>query len=1130
MKAIKNIKKYLSHSQTAAMRSCMAMLFVFTALVLVTGCNKKTLEEQPLFEELGSNKTGLTFNNELKYSPEFNLFKYMYFYNGSGVGVGDFNNDGLPDIFFGSNQGKNKLFINKGKLTFSEETAAVPQNAGWTTGISVVDINNDGLLDVYICQVGNFETLLSKNQLLINKGNNKAGVPIFKDEAEAYGLAFSGFSTQAAFVDVDNDGDLDMFLLNHSVHQNGTFKPRNEFAGTYNEGSGDKIFRNDAGFFTDITKQTGIQSTAIGYGLGVAVADIDVDGYPDIYIGNDFHENDYLYINQKNGTFLESGRSMMMHSSQYSMGVDVADINNDGLPEIISMDMLPSDPYILKRSLGEDAYDIFNFKIGAGYSYQYTRNNLQLNRGNGMFSEVGLYSGVAASDWSWSSLFLDFNNDGNKDLFISNGIPKRMNDIDYINFLSNAEVQNAVKNNNVQEKDMALINKFPEIKLPNKFYVNNGALHFTDAAAQIGTNSPTFSNGAAAADFDNDGDIDIVVSNINAEALLYENKTARDSASEAISVKLKGPPQNINAIGAKLIAYSNSKTFTYEKQVVKGFLSSMETPILIGGKGILLDSINIVWPDRTFETLHKPKPANRSLIFTYKPNLPTFNFQIFHSQNVNNSNKFTDITAKTGLQFLHSENRFSEFDREPLMPAMVSTEGPAVAVGDANNDGLDDVFFGNARDRKAGFYLQKPNGTFLQITVPAFILDSSFEDVSAIWVDVNNDGKPDLVVASGGNEFYGPDEHNAPRIYLNSGNANFTRKVDAFSNIFMTASSVISTDFNGDGFQDLFIGGRAVPFEYGKVPESYLLQNDGTGKFISVTKSLAPELAHAGFVTGATWVDIDADKDADLLLALEWGAPTVFINNGGKFIKKILSSAPGWWNFLLPVDVDADGDLDFVAGNLGLNSRLTASVQQPVKMYYNDFDNNGKYEQLLTYYLNGKEIPFANKAELEKQMPVMKKKFLYAEDFAKASLFNLFPQSMYSKSAVYTAETFANCIFINDGKLNFTKRELPPEAQFSTLKAGVVVNVNDDALPDLVLGGNFYSNNVEMGRYDADFCTVLINIGKGNFKVAPANSTPITGEIRQIRQIKVAGKDALVLARNNDSARIIQFHTPKKMP
>jgi len=1096
-------------------------------MYLLPGCTNKTSVKDPLFNELGSKKTGLTFNNDLKYSPDFNLFKYMYFYNGSGVGVGDFNNDGLPDILFGSNQGKNKLFINKGKLTFSEETQAIPQNGGWTTGISVVDINNDGLLDVYVCQVGNFETLHSKNQLLINKGNNKAGVPIFKDEADTYGLAFSGFSTQAAFLDIDNDGDLDMFLLNHSVHQNGTFKPRSEFAGTFNEGSGDKIYRNEGAFFTDITKQTGIQSTAIGYGLGITVADINVDGFPDIYIGNDFHENDYLYINQKNGTFVESGQQMMMHTSQYTMGVDVADINNDALPEIISMDMLPSDPYILKRSLGEDAYDIFNFKIGAGYSHQYTRNNLQFNRGNGIFSEVGLLIGVAASDWSWSSLFLDFNNDGNKDLFISNGIPKRMNDIDYINFLSNAEVQNAVKNNNVQEKDMALINKFPEIKLPNKFYINNGSLQFTDAASRIVTNSATFSNGAAAADFDNDGDIDIVVSNINADALLYENKTAKEPTSAAITVKLKGPPQNTNAVGAKLIAYGNNKIYTYEKQVVKGFLSSMETPLLIGAQGLVLDSITIVWPDRSFETLIQPKPVNNNISFTYRTNLPQFDFTALHSQNVNNKSSFTDITVNTGLQFLHNENRFSEFDREPLMPAMLSTEGPAVAVGDANNDGLDDVFFGNARNKKAALYLQQPNGRFTNVSIPAIIADSVVEDITAIWVDVNNDGNVDLVVASGGNEFYGQDEHNTPRVYLNNGKANFTRKADAFSNIFMTASSVISTDFNGDGFYDLFIGGRAVSFEYGKVPNSYLFQNDGTGKFVDVTNKLAPDLGLAGFVSEAVWVDMDGDKDQDLLLALEWGSPTVFINNGGKFVKKVLSPTLGWWNFMLPVDIDGDGDIDLVAGNLGMNSRLTASADHPVKMYYKDFDNNGKYEQLLTYYLDGKEIPFANKAELEKQMPIMKKKFLYAEDFAKASLFNLFPQSMYNKSTVYTADEFASCIFINDGKLNFTKRELPMEAQFSTFKTGVVVNLNNDGLPDLLLGGNFYSNNVEMGRYDADFSTVLVNIGNGNFKVAPANATAIKGEVRQIKKITIAGGDAFVLARNNDSARIIQFENQR---
>jgi hypothetical protein len=506
----------------------------------------------------------------------------MYFYNGSGVGAGDFNKDGLIDLFFSSNQGQNTLYLNQGKLKFKDVTkeSMIPNNTGWSTGVSVVDVNNDGLLDIYVCRVGNFGTLKSKNQFLICEGINKNGIPYYKDRAAEYGLDFSGFSTQAAFFDYDMDGDLDMYLLNHSMHENGNFRPRKDFFKTYHPLSGDKIYRNNGNnTYTEVTKEVGINSSAIGYGLGIAVADINLDGYPDIYVCNDFHENDYLYINQKNGTFREDGEQQLMHTSQFSMGVDIADINNDAYPEIISMDMLSSDPYILKRSLSEGAYDIFNYKIENGYSYQYTRNNLQFNRRNGLFSEIGLYSGVAATDWSWAPLWLDFDNDGLKDLFISNGIPKRLNDIDYINFISNGEIQQRIGSNNMEEKDLSLINKFPEIKLPNKFYKNKGDLSFTDEDNLVEGTVPTFSNGAVYADFDNDGDLDIVVNNIDEPALLYENEKNNNKSS--LQIKLRGRASNVNAVGAKIIVYTNSGVRTYQKYPVKGFLSSMEIPILV---------------------------------------------------------------------------------------------------------------------------------------------------------------------------------------------------------------------------------------------------------------------------------------------------------------------------------------------------------------------------------------------------------------------------------------------------------------------------------------------------------------------------------------------------------------------
>ncbi len=1094
-------------------------LFIFLA-----ACRPATVKLPPVFEVLDSSQTGLVFSNKLTPTQELNMFKYMYFYNGGGVGSGDFNNDGLIDVFFSANQGENKLYLNKGGLRFQDVTAEakIPQDGAWSTGVSVVDINNDGLLDIYICRVGEFETLHGRNQLLICKGIDKNGVPFYEDQAKQYGLDFSGFSTQAVFVDYDMDGDLDCFLLNHSVHRNGSFAPRKNFMGTYSPLSGDRIFRNDGNTFTDVTKQTNINSSAISYGLGIAVADINLDGYPDIYVGNDFHENDYFYINQKNGTFKEEINDHIMHTSQFSMGVDIADVNNDGYPEIISMDMLPSDPYILKRSLGEDDYDLFQYKISAGYNHQYTRNNLQLNRRNGMFSEVGLYSGIYATDWSWAPLWMDFDNDGLKDLFISNGIPKRMNDMDYVNFVSNEELQRKIVSNKVDEKDMALVNRFPQIKIPNKLFRNTGNLLFNDMGQQIANDKPTYSNGAVYADFDNDGDLDIIVNNIDEAAMVYRNTSNDKKDKPYVEIKLKGSAKNINAIGAKVILFANGGIRTYEKNPVRGFQSSMEGPIHIGLDKTKVDSAFLVWPDNSFQRIQLTATTAK-VNYTYAKGLPAFDYRKITGFTKEPVRVMKDITSEVALNYVHEENSFSEFDREPLMPHMVSTEGPALAVADINHDGLEDVFIGSSRDKKSGLFLQTKAGKFERKPIPAIDADSSLEDIDATWIDVNNDGNLDLVVASGGNEFFGPDPHLQPRVYLNNGKAVFTRLDHAFDSIFLNASCIQPYDFNGDGAVDLFIGGRTVPSEYGKTPRSYLLQNDGKGHFKDVTDVYAKDLSTLGMITQAIWYDIDKDGDKDLIICTEWNGIYAFINDHGKFSKKILTDKKGWWNFVLPVDIDNDGDIDLIAGNLGLNSRLKASEKEPVKLYYNDFDDNGRKEQVLTYFLNGRELPFANKDELQKQIPLLKKKFLYAEDFAKADLGKIFSTNKLESSTVLQANYFANALLINDGHLNFTIKELPWQAQLSSYRDAIVVDANHDNLPDILLAGNFYQNNIQMGRYDADFGTILLNKGNGNFSVENANGLAIKGEVRHIRKILINHKEAFILARNNQSALVIEF-------
>ncbi len=1105
---------------------------LFLAMITLHGCTPGKDRVAVLFEALDDSRTGLNFVNKLTPDRQFNMFNYMYFYNGGGIGAGDFNNDGLIDLFFSSNQEGNRLYINKGGLRFADITkeAAIPQDKAWSTGVSVVDINNDGMLDIYVCRVGKYEVLNSRNQLLICKGIDKNGIPVYEDQAARYGLDFSGFSTQALFFDYDLDGDLDMFLMNHAVHQNGSFAPRERFLQTYSQLSGDRIFRNDQAngtngqtgqpIFTDVTAETGINSSSIGYGLGIAAADINLDGYPDIYLGNDFHENDYLYINQRNGTFKDENNERLMHTSKFSMGVDVADMNNDGFPEIISVDMLPSDPYILKRSLGEDEYDIFWDKISAGYNYQYSRNTLQLNRRNGMFSELGLYSGVYATDWSWAPLLMDFDNDGLKDLFISNGIPKRLNDMDYVNFISNDEIQQQLKENRIDEYNMALVNKFPEIKIPNKFYHNKGQMQFADIAESIGNDQATYSNGAVYADLDNDGDLDVVVNNIDEPVILYENKNNDSGNKRFVEIRLRGSDKNINAIGAKLVLFTQGGVRTYENFAAKGFQSSMQLPIHIGLENTVTDSIFLVWHDNTFQRISTGDSSRLS--FAWKAGLPAFDYSMINTVS-NTLQPLENITDQVNLLYRHKENPFIEFNREPLIPHMVSGEGPALAVADINNDGLEDVFIGSSKTQHNAIFLQQAGGKFTRSIQPLMLLDSMYEDVDACWTDVNNDGHADLVVASGGNEYYGEDKHLSPRVYLNDGNAHFSKKENAFSKLYLTASCVAPFDFNNDGFIDLFIGGRAVPWEYGKIPQSYLLQNDGTGRFTDVTAKYASDLSAIGLVSGAVWVDADNDNDKDLVVSCEWGGIYAFINEKGRFTKKEITGRKGWWNFIMPFDADNDGDLDLVAGNLGLNTRLKATSEQPVRLYFNDFDDNGKKEQVMTYYVDGKELTFVNKDELQKKLPVLKKKFLYAEDFAKASIAEIFGSDKLKNAQVLTADYFENAILINNGNFDFTLKALPWQAQLTPYRDAVAFQANKDSLPDIFLAGNFYDNNIQMGRYDADFGTVLVNNPDGSFRSETMNGPVIKGQVRHIRPITIAGRRSFILAKNNDSVMVIGY-------
>jgi len=1077
---------------------------------LLTACQKDE-PIKPLFKLLEPKTTNLNFTNQLTPSIELNIFNYMYFYNGAGVGTGDFNKDGLPDIFFAANQSPNRLYLNRGNFKFEDVTnkTGIAENTNWSTGVSVVDINYDGWLDVYICQVGEYRNLKAKNTLYINEGANKDGIPVFSEQAAKYGIDNVGFGTQTAFFDADLDGDLDMFLLRHTLHQNGTFGKRATFEQTEHALAGDQFYECIDGKYINKTKASGINSTVVGYGLGIVVSDFNNDQYPDIYIGNDFQENDYLYLNQRDGTFKDVLTKQINHTSRFTMGVDAGDINNDGHIDIFSLDMLPYNKEILKKSETEDAYDIFQFKLGFGYNHQYARNNLQLNNGNGTFSEIGMFADVYATDWSWATLVQDFNLDGYKDIFVSNGIPKRMNDIDYINFYADADFQARIEFEALEENDLSMLDKLPEIKLPNQFFINKTDLSFKRVDKEIANNLPTYSTGAAYADFDQDGDLDIVVNNINEPAYIYENRTTQKS----VQLNLKGSEKNRNAIGSKVKLYYADEVQVYEKYPVHGFLSSMEIPLYIAQQAWQnADSIHLIWPDGSFQNIAN-KTLSATYTFNYKMNLKKAILTITTGLK---TPQLEDITSKIKLNFAHQENPFVEFNREPLIPFMVSTEGPALAIADVNGDGLDDIFMGSSKRDTAQLFVQTLNGKFTKRKQAAFELNLNFEEVDAIFEDIDGDGDQDLIIATGGNEYRSDSKYLNQLVYRNDSKGIFFLDTLALpSNINLTASTVVASDFDLDGDVDLFFGGRAVPWNYGQLPKSYLLENDGSGKFRDITNEYTNELSEIGFVKDALWLDVNNDDRKDLVIALEWDGIVAFINQKDGFEKQYLTQKKGWWNGLYACDMDGDGDEDIVASNAGLNHKLKVTNNQSIKLYYNDFDDNGTKEQILTYYINGEEVPFATKMELEKQMPILKKKYLLAADFAKASLTELFPKINDKSTEILEVDYFSNAILLNEGDGNFELIELPVKAQFAPIKT--VVEVEKGAP---LLLGNFYENNIQMGRSDASF-GMMLNSKNSNLLVSNSNLI-FKGAIRHVLPINIGNKLAFVAVRNNDMLKVFK--------
>lgn len=1115
--------------------SCLLFFFSFTGCV-----SRNTKSGDTLFVQLDSAQTHVAFVNHLSDTGELNILDYLYYYNGGGVAAGDVNNDGFTDLYFVSNLNRNKLYINeggRGKLfSFKDISfqAGVQGTADWQTGVTMADVNGDGWLDIYVCSVSEFRGLKGSNELYINNGLNENGEVTFTESAQEYGLAFSGFSTQAVFFDYDKDTDLDMYLLNHAVHTSRSYDyaakriVKDAQAGDYlfeNQRVSVSVHENGSILFRDVTQEAGIYQASMGYGLGISVADFNHDGWDDIYVGNDFHEDDYYYLNNGDGTFTERLKDYFGHVSRFSMGCDAADINNDGYPDLMSLDMYPEDETIQKSSAGEDPFDIFRFKLTYGYYYQYSRNCLQVNIGGKAFSERGVMAGVAATDWSWSTLIADYDNDGLKDIFITNGIVRRPNDLDYIKFISS----NAQRwtSQNARALDGKAIELMPEGQVHNYLFRGTKSLHFDDISESSGFSLPSISNGASYADLDNDGDLDLITNNINEPAGIHQNKSDVFYKNAFLKIKLNGHRPNTSGIGSKIFLKCNGALQFQQLMPTRGFLSSSEPLLLFGlGEATSVDTLMVIWPDQKTQIITDVS-VNRTVELDQgdaDDNGKGQGSMLFHKS----TPVLEDVTDRYALDYVHEENTYYDFDSQALIPFQVSSEGPKLAKADVNNDGLDDFYVGRARNQAGILYVQGPGDRFSPAPIAAFSGDSIFEDVDAVFFDADNDKDMDLYVVSGGNDLRHGNPQLADRLYMNDGKGNFQRHTNNLPATYSNKSCVRPRDFDNDGDMDLFVGGRVISGSYGDAADSYLLINDGKGKFSDHTQRLAPGLKNAGMVTDAQWFDWDTDGDDDLIMAGDWMPIRIFRNESNRLaeVKEIkgLERSNGFWQVLHAGDFDQDGDIDFVAGNLGTNTTLQESAGSSVRLYVKDIDHNGNTDHILAYQKNNHWYPAATKDELSKQLPLIRKKFTDYKTFAGKTLDEIFDRGELENARVLTVNTFSSVYLENSGNGGFTQHLLPEEAQTSKIFSFYSEDLNDDGYEDILLGGNFYGGNMYQGRYDAGYGLMLKNIRDRDFQaVGPqASGFFLRGEIRDIISLFTSTGKIIVVARNNLPLKIFK--------
>ncbi|MCS5491518.1 VCBS repeat-containing protein [Algoriphagus limi] len=1062
-------------------------------LLLLFSCKKE--ESNPkLFELLSPEQTGVTFENRLESTDSMNILEYLYFYNGGGVAAGDINNDGFVDLFFSGNQVPSKLYLNKGNLQFEDisESSGISEMGGWSNGVTFADVNGDGFLDLYVSQVSGYKGIEGKNRLWINQGDLT-----FKEKGEEYGVDFRGFGTHAAFLDYDRDGDLDLYLLNHGVKSPEVFtKSENRFI-PYEEG--DKLLKNlsaqGENRFEDATQESGIYSSILGFGLGVAVEDFNHDGWPDIYVSNDFTENDYLYLNQQDGTFKESLEDWIANTSRYSMGNDAADLNGDGLPEIFTTDMLPEDPEIWMKSVGEDKVEVYQIKKQFNYADQYVRNNLQLNREEIGFSEIALYSGVFASDWSWSPLLLDMDNNGLVDIHITNGIVKRPNDLDFIQYSQEADPQMTLSELRKRQIEM-----LPSVKLANYTFQNVGELRFKPVSDAWGLDQPSYSNGSTYADLDNDGDLELIINNLDQVTFIYQNQS-EFSGNHFLRVNLSSSGFNPFGIGAEVTLFSNEKVFRQRLNTSRGFQSGTSTTLVFGlGEIEKIDSIQVFWPEGERE-IFGPSEANTSLTLEKGRGK-------YIEENLENHK----VDFSSPIEWKHVEKtEIRESDREYLLPRSYAAEGPALAVGDVNGDGLKDLYLGGAKGQAGEIQLQQEDGSFKKSDNPIFDQLAKAEDVSALFADLNGDGNLDLYVGSGGNEEQQGNLFLFDRVFFGDGTGAFRFSPNSLPPLGENTSVIAPTDINQDGAIDLFIGASNVTEDYGAEPKSYLLVNNGKGQFQEQTEIWFGENTHFGMVNDATWVDLNGDGIEELILSGEWQGVRVFEKNGDKYEEKIgagLESSSGWIQSILVQDINGDGLLDILTGNLGLNSKFKASKEKPVILYHADFDQNEKAEPLIFHYMGEKLVPFVTRDDLIKQIPGIKKLHPSYQEYAKIQK----PEDLFSKEVLDKAELkkafeFRSGAYLQkqDGSFEFVP--FPWEQQLSPIFSMLW----DQETKILYLGGNFSGYRVDLGKNNGQSVSALkwSNGHWESVKLEP--SVPLQAEIRQIVAI-----EEQILAAMND--------------